>query len=1130
MKKKQTFSPEKRDRTILLLALLLMVSIVPVGAISPAMDLNVTDISPNSGAGGDLFANEPNTITATVKNEGITDIGAFTVRFDVAGTEYTADVDSLAADTSTAVMITDATLRTGGDSVIVTVTADTDGQVEETSEPYNSLTTTLTVYNNGYKGKRWTDGDDQDTVASYDGHYNVTWSAGNTAYNNKLWTEQTYNWSAEDLPVPEGATVVNARLYQAWTYNKMGTDPTFTMSFNGDVVQPAENYQDIKGFGSYSFPYGMYVYDVTAAFDTAGNVMTITPEADNDYGIYGAYLVVVYEDPETAPRAIWLNEEFDMIYSYTTYSVNDTEATVFAPFTGVVTDEVEKATAVTILGGAGDENKSAFIFNGQEYEGFWTDYLRDPQVGFSVYDVTDALTDGDNEAAMQSRMVENKGDNMYAMTTILMAQSADVDLNVTAITPNSAAGNDLFANEPNTVSATVKNNGTTDAGAFTVIIDVAGTQYTEEVSGLAAHASTTVTVADPSIRTGGDSVTVTATADTAVAVEESDETNNALTKTLTVYNNGYKGKRWTDGDDQDTVASYDGHYNVTWSAGNTAYNNKLWTEQTYNWSAEDLPVPEGATVVNARLYQAWTYNKMGTDPTFTMSFNGDVVQPAENYQDIKGFGSYSFPYGMYVYDVTAAFDTTGNVMTITPEADNDYGIYGAYLVVVYEDPETAPRAIWLNEEFDMIYSYTTYSVNDTEATVFAPFTGVVKDGVEKATAVTILGGAGDENKSAFIFNGQEYEGFWTDYLRDPQVGFSVYDVTDALTDGDNEAAMQSRMVENKGDNMYAMTTILVVETPDTTLQANFTATPSYGTAPLTVRFTDLSVGATTWAWDFENDGIIDATTQNVSHTYGTVGHYSVNLTVSDGNDYDTKIRPEYISVTAPYSDDSGDDDAVPASITSRNTGTLLTSQEGKTLRTTTVIAKDGIASLNIGINTYALDSSDNPLSEVTITPQADLSGKSPGTTFSFTGKAYECTPSGAQFSPAITMTFSFTEEEWNALSGKTPSLWYFDKAGNKWEEIPVTINAAERTVTAQITHFSLFALFASATKEISPESTKQPSDIPIPTQAPVNTPEPSVTPGSETTQPTPTATPGFGVLLGGFGLLLTALATRIRKP
>lgn len=67
---------------------------------------------------------------------------------------------------------------------------------------------------------------------------------------------------------------------------------------------------------------------------------------------------------------------------------------------------------------------------------------------------------------------------------------------------------------------------------------------------------------------------------------------------------------------------------------------------------------------------------------------------------------------------------------------------------------------------------------------------------------------------------------------------------------------------------------------------------------LTVNFTDNSVGANAWSWDVDGDDIIDYTTQNVTHTYNTLGQYDVALTISNGLNNLSKLKSQYISVGA----------------------------------------------------------------------------------------------------------------------------------------------------------------------------------------------------------------------------------------
>jgi PKD repeat protein len=79
--------------------------------------------------------------------------------------------------------------------------------------------------------------------------------------------------------------------------------------------------------------------------------------------------------------------------------------------------------------------------------------------------------------------------------------------------------------------------------------------------------------------------------------------------------------------------------------------------------------------------------------------------------------------------------------------------------------------------------------------------------------------------------------------------------------------------------------------------ADFSATPTSGTAPLTVQFTDASTNApTAWSWNF-GDGRTSIA-QSPSHTYSTAGTYTVALTVTNAGGSDTETKNGYITVSA----------------------------------------------------------------------------------------------------------------------------------------------------------------------------------------------------------------------------------------
>ena len=78
--------------------------------------------------------------------------------------------------------------------------------------------------------------------------------------------------------------------------------------------------------------------------------------------------------------------------------------------------------------------------------------------------------------------------------------------------------------------------------------------------------------------------------------------------------------------------------------------------------------------------------------------------------------------------------------------------------------------------------------------------------------------------------------------------------------------------------------------------AAFTTDVSSGLVPLTVHFTSKSTGVKplTYAWDFDNDGVIDSTEQNPTYTYNAAGNYTVKLTVT--NDHGNSEITQYIVV------------------------------------------------------------------------------------------------------------------------------------------------------------------------------------------------------------------------------------------
>ncbi|QYZ78744.1 hypothetical protein E2N92_04520 [Methanofollis formosanus] len=143
---------------------------------------------------------------------------------------------------------------------------------------------------------------------------------------------------------------------------------------------------------------------------------------------------------------------------------------------------------------------------------------------------------------------------------------------------------------------------------------------------------------------------------------------------------------------------------------------------------------------------------------------------------------------------------------------------------------------------------------------------------------------------------------------------------------------------------------------------------------------------------------------------------------------------------------------------------LATSATGTVDEPAAVVSSDRIATISVPEGTAAHNSEGTPLDEITIRPASpgEVPDAAGVTGFVAAGYTYLCGPAGATFDPAITLTFEIPAEKWKDLKeGDLTVRWYNADAG-RWEEIPTTVDYETMTVTAEVSHFSTFALFTAA--------------------------------------------------------------------
>jgi hypothetical protein len=175
---------------------------------------------------------------------------------------------------------------------------------------------------------------------------------------------------------------------------------------------------------------------------------------------------------------------------------------------------------------------------------------------------------------------------------------------------------------------------------------------------------------------------------------------------------------------------------------------------------------------------------------------------------------------------------------------------------------------------------------------------------------------------------------------------------------------------------------------------------------------------------------------------------------------------------------------------------------------------NGQAVLTIGAGTTVRTTTGTPLQTLSV---SEVCFNIPPSGGCVVGCAYDYTPNGATFNPAVTLTLKYDP----ALVTDTSklSIAYYD--GSKWVVLPSTVNTANHTVSAQVSHFTLFAVYQCA-PVVSP------------------TPTPTVAPPTVTPTPTPTPAAGgktnIGVIIGPIiaVIIIAAVAfwfwMRRRKP
>lgn len=264
-----------------------------------------------------------------------------------------------------------------------------------------------------------------------------------------------------------------------------------------------------------------------------------------------------------------------------------------------------------------------------------------------------------------------------------------------------------------------------------------------------------------------------------------------------------------------------------------------------------------------------------------------------------------------------------------------------------------------------------------------------------------------------------------------------------------------------------------------------------------------SIGFPGLIWDVGSLGAgQNATFTFFSYPYSPgVRTNNVSIIAPDVNDTNTANDAYSVSITVqsppPPTTRKRDGGGGQKYVEFTETGPIHTSNDAQVLVETRMYAADGILKITLPKGIRVAGSGGEPIDFITITrlPTNETPGLGDERNMTFSGYAYNCTPSGALFEYPVTITFTFDVETWDTLRGRDLEIRWWNEAAGSWEPLTTIIDDSARTVSAEVSHFTIFAVFvraaapqetgvaATPTTEVPEVADKEP-EVPSPTPTP----------------------------------------------
>ncbi len=233
------------------------------------------------------------------------------------------------------------------------------------------------------------------------------------------------------------------------------------------------------------------------------------------------------------------------------------------------------------------------------------------------------------------------------------------------------------------------------------------------------------------------------------------------------------------------------------------------------------------------------------------------------------------------------------------------------LVVAYNDGDSDVIHYWVNQGQDAV-TYNGDSETPGEGETGTTYFGYLYE-VNTVVSATLMVNHMASSDGYYWWCGSELSrypaGSDGSYSQGAYFGWDIWDLTDYVYPGENNDLMYDRSCESgsgeySGQFFKIPLAILTIEDEPQIVApvANFSATPTSGTSPLSVSFADESTNTPDgWTWYHRINGTETwtqfSTIQDPVQSF-TTGTYDIRLVASNDGGSDEEIKTSYITVTA----------------------------------------------------------------------------------------------------------------------------------------------------------------------------------------------------------------------------------------